>query len=157
MKCKGTPENSVIRTPTTSQDASSTATTAASHGKKQAKEEPPKDLAFLNALTSAKTTQQKKKLVEELTEAAETTTTTTLSLTALPPGVQKPHYQLIHRGQIDMTDFTGDRMQLNSNRPKELVIKVELPGVVSRTRMMVLVLVGREVMLILSLFWSVLL
>lgn len=43
----------------------------------------------------------------------------------------QPKYSVVHRGEFSMQDFTNDRRSTLVKRPKELVVSVEVPGVVS--------------------------
>ena len=43
---------------------------------------------------------------------------------------KEPRYTVTHRGEMSMQDFTNARESTRIKRPKELVVAVELPGVV---------------------------
>jgi dynein assembly factor 2 len=47
----------------------------------------------------------------------------------------QPDYTIVHRGEFSMQDFTNSRESTLVKRPKELVVRVELPGVESTTGM----------------------
>ena len=46
----------------------------------------------------------------------------------------EPKYSIVHRGEFTMQDFTNSRESTLIKRPKELVVRVELPGVESAGR-----------------------
>lgn len=62
-----------------------------------------------------------------------TTTTTTTTIKEESSSFTEPSYKLVHRGQVDMQDYAqhisnGKQVHaVESTRPKELVITVELP------------------------------
>lgn len=43
----------------------------------------------------------------------------------------EPKYTVVHRGEFSMQDYTNDRHSTLVRRPKELLVKVEVPGVSS--------------------------
>jgi hypothetical protein len=45
------------------------------------------------------------------------------------PAVKCPKHQILYRGHIEMQEFTNSRDKLDANRPKEIVVKIDLPGV----------------------------
>lgn len=46
-----------------------------------------------------------------------------------PPS--EPKYNIVHRGEVSMQDFTNERSSSRVKRPSELVVTVHLPGVES--------------------------
>lgn len=48
-------------------------------------------------------------------------------------GGREPRYRITHRGEFTMQDYTNDRVSDSVRRPRELVVSIELPGVVSVT------------------------
>jgi hypothetical protein len=64
--------------------------------------------------------QQGPSLIEELDEQ---------DVGAVMSGEREPKYQIVYRGNIEMTSFTNDRNKFDSGRPKEIIVKVELPNV----------------------------
>ncbi len=47
----------------------------------------------------------------------------------------EPRYTVTHRGDFSMQDFTNERHSTVVRRPKELVVRVEVPGVKSAASM----------------------
>ena len=47
-----------------------------------------------------------------------------------PPVPNEPKYSVKYRGEVAMGDYTNDRVSRVIKRPKEIVVIVELPGVV---------------------------
>lgn len=45
----------------------------------------------------------------------------------LPPGCEVPVYKIVHRGELDLGDFGLSRTDSTLKRPKELVVKIDLP------------------------------
>jgi len=48
-----------------------------------------------------------------------------------PAAATEPKYSVVHRGEFSMQDYTNERCSSLVRRPKELVVKVQLPGVSS--------------------------
>lgn len=130
LKFKGQPVATVIRSRVdgnTTQQSTTDGSAAAS----SPSDEPDfkSSLPFIEKLAASKTSQQRKRLVEEITKDSPITTASSQAL-AVPTFI-KPHYQIIHRGTVDMADFTGDRHRPDATRPRELLIRIDLAGVSS--------------------------
>lgn len=52
-----------------------------------------------------------------------------------PIGIQTPRYQIVHRGEFDMSNYLNDRSQLPPSMPKELVVRIEVPRCQSMSTM----------------------
>ncbi|TPX36674.1 hypothetical protein SmJEL517_g01190 [Synchytrium microbalum] len=50
---------------------------------------------------------------------------------AKPVVVETPKYEILHRGSIDYSKFTNERERRDGARPESLVVRIELPRVVS--------------------------
>lgn len=79
--------------------------------------------------TTTNRQEEQRKLIQELSdEPVSSSSSATMKPT---PRVVEPKYKIIHRGVMDMSNYTNDRENRSGARPDQLVVKIELPLVVS--------------------------
>jgi len=49
------------------------------------------------------------------------------------PIIETPKYKIVHRGNIEISNFVNDRQHAQSSRPTSLRITIELPKMVSQS------------------------
>jgi len=140
MKCKGTPQSSVIREKSdekpkeeTSQEfieriykenkdklnsnkktttSTSTSTTNTNSNKITLSKSPKKE----------EESPKKKPLIEEIDGEIE-----------IKPKIETPKYKIVHRGEIQISDYVNDRQRTHNNRPTSLLITIELPNMIRQS------------------------
>lgn len=127
MKSKGQLAQTVIRTATKASEKGKESNTSLDDLKKLLAQNNSSSALQENSsfeqpspLISTATSQKKEPLIEELSTSDDIT----------PSGPKQPQYEMIHRGEIDLADYTHARSKQSAGRPKELVVKVHLPTIV---------------------------
>jgi hypothetical protein len=115
MKSKGIPQNTVIRSKVPGATSSSSETSLEGNDRLESLYQEFQNKAFESV--------PKPPLVEELTKESSQVSV---------EKVRVPEHQIVHRGVVDITDYTCAR-EKQVSRPKELLIRVMLPGVVMQS------------------------
>jgi len=73
-----------------------------------------------NNAAASNTNVKKKPLIEEIDEE-------------IKPNIETPKYKIIHRGEIQISNFVNNNTYTHNNRPTSLLITIELPKMVSQS------------------------
>jgi hypothetical protein len=74
-----------------------------------------------NKNVNKKEEQKKKPLIEEIGENESI------------PKIETPKYKIVHRGEIQISNFVNDRQHTHNNRPTSLLITIDLPNMVRQS------------------------
>ncbi|ORX54233.1 PIH1-domain-containing protein [Piromyces finnis] len=131
MKCKGTPQATVIREKSGTEQKEET---SKEFIERLYNENKNKAAASNNSTKSSKSTtdnkvinkasseNKKKPLIEEIDGEVEYSNL-----------IETPKYKIVHRGEIQISNYVNNRQYANNSRPSSLLITIELPKMISQS------------------------
>lgn len=135
MKCKGTPQSSVIREKSDEEPKEETSQEFIERIYKENKEKLNSNKKTSTSNTSVNSNKtstskspkkeespKKKLLIEEIDGEIE-----------IKPKIETPKYKIVHRGEIQISDYVNDRQRTHNNRPTSLLITIELPNMIRQS------------------------
>jgi len=135
MKCKGTPQSSVIREKSDEEPKEETSQEFIERIYKENKEKLNSNKKTSTSNTSVNSNKtstskspkkeespKKKPLIEEIDGEIE-----------IKPKIETPKYKIVHRGEIQISDYVNDRQRTHNNRPTSLLITIELPNMIRQS------------------------
>eukprot|EP00833_Pecoramyces_ruminatium_P002387 jgi/Orpsp1_1/1176419/evm.model.c7180000057515.2 len=79
-----------------------------------------KEKKLNNTITPSSSNTVKKPLIEEIDKE-------------IKPKIETPKYKIVHRGEIQISNYVNDRTYTHNNRPTSLLITIELPKMIRQS------------------------